>query len=148
MPLITGEITQDGAVIDVLVGVSFNRQRVLVGAGLPVPPKLAVRAMVDTGSFASAFMPIVFKSLEIQPFRTIPLRTPSTRPGDPWSTDQYDVGITLVSGMTQVPCDSVHVICSEDFDPEEGVHALIGRDVLARCVFSYFGHDQKFRLDF
>ena len=37
MPIVTGEITQDGAIISVLVGVSRSRHQRLLKVGLPVP---------------------------------------------------------------------------------------------------------------
>jgi hypothetical protein len=43
MAIVTGEITRHGAIIDVLVGVSRNRQARLESVGHPVPAKVAVR---------------------------------------------------------------------------------------------------------
>jgi hypothetical protein len=38
---------------------------------------------------------------------------------------------------------------SSDFDEEDGaVQALIGRDILNRCVFNYYGPHQEFSLAF
>jgi heterotetrameric sarcosine oxidase gamma subunit len=73
--------------------------------------------------------------LGIQPFGNIPVRTPSTKPGKPFWCDQFDVSVTLLSGDRQVCIPSVHAIASDDFDEEEeGVQAIIGRDILDRCV--------------
>ena len=49
------------------------------------------------------------------------------------------MSLTLVSGGGTLYIPSVHVIASEDFVPEEVVQAIIGRDVLNRCHFHYFG---------
>jgi hypothetical protein len=148
MPLVTGELASNGAVIAVLVNVSENRKRALKRNNLPLPAEIAVRAQIDTGSFASAFMPSVFRSLGIPPFRFIRVRTPSTKPDEPFDTPLHDVSITLVSGLTRQYLPSVHAIAVEDFGQEEGVDALIGRDVLARCVFEYSGVHGSFRLAF
>ena len=148
MPIITGEIVRDGAIIDVLIGVSGNRQSRLLSVGFRVPATIPVRAVIDTGSHLTGLMPSVFRALEIQPFRYLPIRTPSTKPDSPHWCDQYDVSLTLVSGEVLKYLPSVHAIASEDFDEEEGVQALIGRDVLDLCVFSYYGPHQKFSLAF
>jgi hypothetical protein len=79
MPVISGPITQDGAVISVLVGASENRRRLLLGAGTPIPPPTPVLAVIDTGSFATGFRPEILRALGIVPFRQIPILTPSTR---------------------------------------------------------------------
>jgi hypothetical protein len=147
MSLVSGEITKDGATIIVLVGVSKNRRLRLEKAGLKVPTQVTVRAQLDTGSFATGFMPEVFQSLGVERFRDIPIRTPSTKRGQECRCDQYDVSVTLLSGMTQVVIPSVHAIASDDFDPEEeGVQAIIGRDILDRCTFYYHGVERSFQL--
>jgi hypothetical protein len=85
--------------------------------------------------------------LGIEPFDRIPVLTPSTRPDTPHVCDLYDVGLTLVAGTMQRHIRSVFTIASQDFG-EHGIQALIGRDVLNRCVFSYFGPHKTFELSF
>lgn len=117
---------------------------------LPVPQRIYVRASIDTGSAVTAFRSTVFQQLELQPFSRIPIRTPSTTPNQPHYTDQYDVSVVLASAGAKKYFPSIYAIVSDDFNPEdeEGLEALIGRDVLAQCVFQYFGLDQKFDLSF
>lgn len=150
MPIVSGTITQHGAVVDVHVGVSQRRQAVLERNALPVPPRIYVRALIDTGSAVTAFRSTVFQQLQLQPFTRIPIRTPSTAPGQPHFTDQYDVSLILASAGATKHFPSISAIVSDDFNPEDedGLEALIGRDVLAHCVFQYFGHDQRFDLSF
>jgi hypothetical protein len=149
MSLVTGEITDDGPLIDVLVGVSKNRRQALERVGHPVPANMPVRAILDTGSHGTGFLPTLFAFLDITPFGTIPVRTPTTKPGQPCICDLYDVSVTLLSGMTPTVLPSIHAIASEDFDKEEGsVQALIGRDILGRCVFTYYGPHRTFSLAF
>jgi hypothetical protein len=148
MPLISGTIDRDGATVVVLVGVSRNREKRLRAVGLPVPARKPVRVQVDTGSFATAFLSTVFRELEVERFGVIPVRTPSTRPGQPHLADQFDVSLVLVSGMESVILPSVHALAAEDFDGEGSVQGIMGRDVLARCVFTYSGLDSTFGLAF
>src|SRR5262249_22247401 len=89
------------------------------------------------------------KTLEVGPFGSILLRTPSTKRGEPCEADQFDVSVTLMSGETSFSFPSVHAIASDDFDPaEEGVQAIIGRDILNRCVLHYNGPERRFQLEF
>ena len=50
MPIITGEVTDRGAVVDILVGVSRSRQEELERSARLVPERIQIRAEVDTGS--------------------------------------------------------------------------------------------------
>jgi hypothetical protein len=147
MSLVSGHITREGAIVVVLVGVSKNRQTVLEKHRLPVPQRIPVNAQLDTGSFASGFLPTVFQSLGIKPIGIVSVRTPSTKPGQPFPCDEYDVSVTFLAGITPVTIPSVHAIASDDFDThEDGVHAILGRDILDRCTLSYCGPDRTFQL--
>jgi hypothetical protein len=46
MSLVTGPITRHGAIVDVLVGVSQNRQRLLEKNNFPVPERVPLRAII------------------------------------------------------------------------------------------------------
>jgi hypothetical protein len=145
MSLVSGKIDpRDGAAIDVLVGVSKNRKARLLAVSLPVPSRVALRLQLDTGSSLTAFPSHVFQSLGITRFRTVPVSTPSTLPGKPHIADQYDVSLALVSGLNRYVIESIHAIAAEDFHPSVGVQGIIGRDVLQRCVFQYFGPHNRF----
>lgn len=98
MPIVTGRITPRGAVIDVLVGVSVPRRRVLDRLGLPVPTPRHVRAMIDTGADVSGFAPRLFTALELKPIDQIALYTPSTPPNCPHLADVFDVSLSVVAG--------------------------------------------------
>jgi hypothetical protein len=148
MPIVTGDITDSGAIILVKVGVSQNRAQVLAKNGMPIPPGVVVRAQLDIGSFVSGFMPDVFRALEVEPFGRIAIRTPSTTKDNPFQCDLYDVTVTLTAGDVPVVLTDVHAIASKDFGQDEEVQAILGRDVLNRCVLEYFGPDRRFRLSF
>jgi hypothetical protein len=148
MSLISGPITADGAVVDLLVGVREARRAVLVRNQFPVPPEIPVRAQIDTGSFITVLMPEVFEKLRFTPFEQILVRTPSTRRGAPCPCDRYDVSLTLLAGTARTVFSSVWVIASEDFNPEEHIQAIIGRDLLDQCVLRYEGPHRTFELAF
>jgi hypothetical protein len=150
MPVITEPITPPaGATITVLVGVSRNRRRVLEKQHLPIPTPVPVRVEIDTGSALTGFVSAVFEPLGIKPIDKREVYTPSTEEGKPFVTDQYDVSLTLVSGLNPVPIYSVLAIVANGFSNREGaVQGLIGRDVLRRCVFIYNGPEEEFTLSF
>jgi hypothetical protein len=104
--------------------------------------------VIDTGSGVTGLMRGALQPLGIEPFDRILICTPSTEPDSPHACDQYDVSLSLVSGGSLLTFPSIHVIAPEDFSREEGIQALIGRDVLDRCVFEYFGPHKQFRLSF
>src|SRR5262249_6443965 len=131
--------TWDGAVIPLLVGVSGIRRKRLESVQLPVPPEIGVLAILDTGSHVTAFTPGLFEKLEIGPFDQTPLHTPSTKIGEPCLCDRYDVSVTLLSGMVRQEFLSIYAIAAECFDSREKVQAILGRDILDRCVFTYHG---------
>src|SRR5262245_15783316 len=145
MPIVSGEITRDGAVVPVLVGVSQARRAVLERHGIAVPQAVQVRAQLDTGSFATGLMPEVFAALQIGPIDEIAVRTPSTRRGQSWFAEQFDVTLTFFAGTTPHAI-GVWAIASEDFQQHDEVQAIIGRDVLDRGIFQYFGTNKSFRL--
>lgn len=138
MSIITGPITDDGAVISALVGVSESRRQMLIRSGAAIPPATPVLAVIDTGSFVTEFRPELLDDLGIKAFDRIPILTPSTHPDAPHFCERYDVSLTLVAGTTQKRIRSVFAIGSRDFG-EHGIQAIIGRDVLRHRVFSFFG---------
>jgi hypothetical protein len=135
-------------VVDVLVAASRNRQALLKKLDMRLPAPVAVRAIVDTGSALTGFRSALFRKLGIQPFTKIPVRTPSTQPGSPHIADQYDVSVALIAGGRPTRFLSVHAISSDDFDPdqEDGLEAILGRDILDCCNLFYLGPEQRFEL--
>ncbi len=149
MPLLTGIITRSGAVIDSLIGVTDTRRELLTRNGFPVPPPVAVRALIDTGASVSGCSAAVFQRLDIRPVEQIHILTPSTSSDSPHPCGLYRVSWSLVAGGKVHPfAISLDVIVADGFHPTEGIDALIGRDILARCAFEYWGPDDRFQFSF
>ena len=147
MPLISGPITPDGgAVITVQVGVSHNRAEILRRHGMGIPEPVAVPAMIDTGSYVTLLRPAVFESLGLTQIGTVAIRTPSTSPGNYCECPQFDVSLQVGLAPDVSYLASVLALASEDFQADEEVQALIGRDVLRYCVLQYFGPESRFEL--
>ena len=149
MPLLTGAITRSGAVVDALIGVTATRRGLLTRNGFTVPQAVPVRALIDTGASISGCSPRIFQLLDIRPVQDISILTPSTRPDAPHVCGLYRVSWSLVAGgVPHTFSNSLDVILADGFHPDEGIDALIGRDILARCAFQYWGPDGSFHFSF
>src|SRR4051794_39241617 len=95
--VITGPITAAGPVIELLVGVSEPRRRVMERNGFQVPEPVPVRALIDTGSAVTGFTASIFAALGLTPVGNIPISTPSTPVGSPHSADEYLVSFQVVA---------------------------------------------------
>ncbi len=79
MPTLTGPITADGALVNVLIGVSEARRQVLRRVGFPVPTPSTVRAVLDTGSFISVGDAPAIAPLGVAPYDQWTLPPPPLR---------------------------------------------------------------------
>ena len=60
MAEISGQVTWDGAVVPVLVGVGRHRRALLTRLQMCVPPDIPLRLLLDTGSHVTGFPTRVF----------------------------------------------------------------------------------------
>lgn len=149
MPHFTLTIDAAGPIVNAGVNVSEGRRGALLANNLPLPEGRIIRALVDTGASFTSIEPGVLAALNLTPTGTIDIVTPSTGAGV-HTTDTYDVDF-LIGGPT--PSDpplsipNLRVAASELF-LKQGIHALIGRDVLQRCILVYNGSLNSFSLCF
>lgn len=148
MPIVSGPLTGDWAIVDVLVSASRRRQGLLRRNGFPVPEPVHVRALLDTGSTMSGFAPRLFAALDLTPVSTVGVVTPSTPAHAPHATDLYDVSFALVANGAAHPFGDVRVTAADCWHPDEGIEALLGMDVLGRCTFQLFGRERCFACAF
>jgi predicted aspartyl protease len=137
MPILTLPLGADGAIITVLLHASAPRQTVLRAAGQQVPPPVVGRGLIDTGASATAIDPTVVQALGLVPTGTASIVTPSTGL-TPHVCNQYDISL-LVLMAQQFHVASLIIPVFESQLLNQGIHALIGRDVLAGCMFVYNG---------
>lgn len=136
----------NGPTLNVVVAVSAPRAEALQGAGEEIPAAQTIRGLVDTGASGTCIHPDVLKALNLTPTGTTLVYTPST--GDkPVEALQYDVGL-MIPGATAAHQPllrlTIPVIASRL--PQQGIEALIGRDVLRSCVLVYNGQEDIFTL--
>lgn len=140
MPHFTLQISPQGPLLNAMIGVSAARQIALSTAGQPTPSLVPIRALVDTGASASCADPSVLTSLNLTPTGSATVNTPSTG-NRPVNADQYDISLIVpaaAANQTPLVVSTLPVICAELL-ASQGFHALIGRDILANCVFLYNG---------
>ncbi len=129
------------------IGVSQARHAVLAAANLPIPNLVQIQALVDTGASCTCIDPSVLQSLALTPTGIVTVNTPSTGL-QPHTAQQFDVSIAIPGALpTHIPLvvNNVPVVAAQLL-VAQGFQALIGRDILAQCLFTYNGEMGQFTL--
>jgi hypothetical protein len=148
MPYLTGTLTREWAIIDVLVAVNTPRRGLLAKHQFPVPAPVHVRALLDTGASMSGFSPRVFRELDLTPVAQLAVITPSTPTHAPHECNLFDVSLSLVADGTAHQFPDTRMLETDCWFPGEKLEALIGMDILCRCFFQLMGPERKFVLAF
>jgi hypothetical protein len=147
MSHISGSIGPEGALIEVEVAVHTARERVLRKNNLPVPSPMTIKAQIDTGTYCSGVDKRIFLALglwgEIDKEEIL---TSSTEEA-PYTADVYVANVALLSSEGNRTIETLRVLALT-FGEREETRALIGRDILATCNFSYDGKGGTFSLEF
>jgi hypothetical protein len=148
VPYFTLTLDAPGPVVNAVVTVSDGRRQALEAAQQPIPTQQIVRALIDTGASHTSIDPTVLAALGLTPTGTIEIVTPSTGTGT-HTADTYDVDFKIYASAEDIPLatSNLRVSACELF-LKQGIHALIGRDILSRCVFIYTGSTNSFTVCF
>jgi aspartyl protease len=146
LPHITLQMTIGGPILTGFIGPSQAKRTALAAAGQPIPPFMPIRGLIDTGASCTCVDPSVLSTLGLSPTGSVTVNTPSTG-SSPHTADQYDVSLMIPSGTPTPPLfvQNLAVMCAELL-AAQGFHALIGRDILSRCLFAYNGTANLFTL--
>jgi hypothetical protein len=145
MPHLTFQIGPTGPLLDVIVTVSKPRADALTKAGQPTPAPVQARLLIDTGASGTAIDPSILTKLGLSPTGIMTIHTPSTGPQG-HQVNQYDVGLAIqYQGLARQFLALPVGECSLN---AQGIDGLLGRDVLAHCLFIYTGPDNAFILSF
>jgi hypothetical protein len=145
MPHFMLPTSAQGLVVSAAVMVSDSRRQALTDEGKPIPEIQRIQALLDTGASISAVDPTVLAALGVSATGKADIHTPSTQ-GVPILSDTYDVFIGIFAGREgDVPfvSDTVQVTASI---LGNGIQALIGTDILKKCILTYNGADECFTL--
>jgi hypothetical protein len=121
-----------------MIGVSEARRAALVAAGLTIPNFVPIRGLIDTGASCTCLDPTVIAALQLPQTGSVSMLTPSTG-ATPHATAQYDASLFIPSVPNQAPLSfpTIPIVASDLVG--QGIHALLGRDILSRCVLHYNG---------
>lgn len=146
MPHFTVQISPQGAIVSAAIMVSSARRQMLETSGQPVPPPQMIRALIDTGASISGVDPAILSALVLTPTGEADIHTPSTG-GVPVHTATYDVCIGILAGRQgdmHFISETVQVTATSL--ASHGFQALIGTDILRKCILYYNGADGLFTL--
>lgn len=124
--------------LDCFIGVSSARRVALTAAQQPVPSPVQVRALIDTGASHTCVDPSIIQPLNLTPSGNVSVHTPTTG-GTPANRDQYDISFVILHPQQLSPFvrSTMPIMCTDLL--AQGIHALIGRDILQECLFTYNG---------
>lgn len=141
MPHFTIQLANPGGpIVDAFVGVSHARASALVASKQVVPNPVTLRALIDTGASCTCIDPAAIASLGLAPTGVTQVLTPSTGT-TPHQANTYDVSVWIPCG-TMMPLSIANLPVTESNLAAQGIQALIGRDVLGRCILVYNGQEQ------
>jgi hypothetical protein len=136
-----------GPVVDAAIIVSESRRKVLEEDKSPLPSPQMIRALVDTGASHTCVDPVVLEALGLTATGKTVVVTPTTGV-NAVPCDTYDVGFAILAGKP----GEAHLILptwkvsSMQLFEAQGIHALIGRDILSRCILHYNGSQNIFTI--
>jgi hypothetical protein len=145
MPTLTLPLDVGEARLEVLVGVSARREADLRRAQQPVPPPITAIAEIDTGASITGIDLAMVGRLGLQTMGTQSLHTPLTG-AVAQSFPQFDIGLTLLYPAMNYHLHNLPVVGTKLAG--QGIQVLLGRDVLAQCLFIYNGPANSFTLAF
>jgi predicted aspartyl protease len=119
-----------------LICVSDPRQEALKKAGRPVPIPISVRALVDTGASCTCIDPAIIKRLGLSPIGKTQVHTPSTQ-GTAHGCNTYDASLVIRGQSGNLSIGTLAVV--ETGLNYQGFDAILGRNVLSRCMLFYNG---------
>ena len=127
---------------------SKPRHDALKAANQPIPNVFNASLLVDTGASHTSLDPTVFAALGLQPISSAPVHTPSTK-GKPHICNIYDVAL-FIPGLQ--PGSLAYVtMAMQAFESDfqaQGIHGLLGRDVLASAIMHYNGAENVITISF
>lgn len=142
MPHLTWPLPPQGPLVKLFVTVSTGRAKELRKGGRPVPPGVTLPALIDTGATSTLVDEAALGPLGLEAKDVAFIHTPSS--GDAAvACNPYDAYLAI-SDTTGFNIGDSPVL-AVNF-ARHGIKALVGRDVLARCLLVYDGSNRTFTL--
>lgn len=148
MTTLQGSLTPDGALVDVELGWGSAQAAKLRAARRPVPPPVALRAVLDTGAEVSCLDAAVVQALGL-PLHNVTFANAPGVSGFTLALQRYASLVVLhPSQNAQFNLVVRDLIVVELPLNTVGCQALLGRDVLACCDFLFSGRSGTFTLTY
>jgi hypothetical protein len=146
VPVLTGALTAEGAIVSVMVGLSGSASQALRAGLRPVAPPVSTRAILDSGAEMTCVDPSIIQVLGLPFGGTVLVNLPAH--GGMTLGILHDVSLTVVHPSGRARDDLVvrNPTVLEVALASLGYDVLIGRDVLAICRFLYHGPRNRFHL--
>jgi gag-polyprotein putative aspartyl protease len=144
---LTVPILTSGALIEVHLGLSDARRRVMQRQSRAVPPPTKATLLIDTGASMSLVDEALMRTLQITPTSVTSYHSSSTS-GIAQQCSVYDVSLVLggVATVNSLCIDPLPVMATAFINhPFEG---LLGRDVLSRLQMAWSGRTQSLTLSY
>ena len=119
----------------------------MTAAGVPIPPAVIARALIDTGASCSCLDPSVIAKLGLMPSGSVSMHTPSTA-GKAVVCNQFDVAVGVIMDPGEVHIPSMIIPVIESNLACQGIQALLGRDLLEKGILIYDGRHRSLTLAF
>lgn len=132
-----------GAMLPIRVMQSDQYVEALKKAGLPFASPTTILAILDTGASGSAIDKDIVNQLSLQYRGYAEIHTPSTGPNVDYR-GVYDATVVIGEGLSPPLVATLPLIECEF--ASRGFYALIGRDILNRCVLTFDGPAGSFHL--
>jgi hypothetical protein len=136
VPLIRLPLTAGQPIVPVHIGVSERLKKQLQAAGALVPSPVRMNLIVDTGASLSALDKEMIAPLKLPPSGAVQMRPVSISETISHPTNGYHVSLLLPAPeCPALRLDALLVF--EGAFRHQGIDGLLGRDVLAHCLFVY-----------
>jgi hypothetical protein len=144
MPHLSFPMSPDGPALLVVVALHANEIAIRQHAGAAVPLPLQVRALIDTGTDVTALAPRVRQLLGLAPV----LSTSTLTAGGQVTVDLFEVSVVITGpkGTAGPMYVRPYLLVTELATPLPNLEVLIGRDILAECLFQQDGPGANFLL--
>ncbi len=148
MPQITGSLSVQGAMVEVVVGLARSDVQRLRQALQPIPQARKLRALIDTGAQVTYLDPSVVGALTL-PWSTLGLANMPAAVGMiPTTFHRASVVIEHSSGNKRRHLVAGELLVCELPLGLLGYEAVVGRDILDTLRFLYDGPARTFSLDY